>query len=466
MLNKLKIFGYVRVSTENQLENYSIEEQIARLKAYCAAKDWILLKIYTDGGYSGGNTDRPALKQMLSDLKTTKVDAVLVYKLDRLSRSQKDTLTLIEDEFLANNVDFISINENFDTSTPFGRAMIGILSVFAQLEKDQITERFTMGRIGRSKSGYFHGGGNAPFGYTYENGELIVNETEAFIVYEIYDLFLKGKSINAIYKLIAEKYGGKWSALKVRNILTNVIYIGKVKFAKKEYDGKHTPIIDKKTFESVHTLLRSPKRESQKTASQKTPFRAGYLLSSLVLCDQCGAKYSGGHGYYKCYSRSKNSRRFIKDPNCKNENWKTDDLDKLVISEVSKLAENPVIIKDIKKGIKNENPPVDVDRLAKRIGELDKQISNLVDLYQLGSISMDLLSDKISILNKEKEIIQNKIDTASGADNKSTENFLFSIHRFKEEFESADLETRRLLISSLIKAIHINDLHVLIEWRL
>lgn len=466
MPNKLMIFGYVRVSTENQLENYSIEEQIARLKAYCAAKDWVLLKIYTDGGYSGGNTDRPALKQMLLDLKVTNVDAVLVYKLDRLSRSQKDTLTLIEDEFLANNVDFISINENFDTSTPFGRAMIGILSVFAQLEKDQITERFTMGRIGRSKSGYFHGGGNSPFGYTYENGELIVNEAEALIVREIYDLFLKGKSINAIYKLAAKKYDGKWSALKVSNILTNVIYIGKVKFAKKEYDGKHTPIIDKKTFESVNALLHSPERESQKTAAQKTPFRAGYLLSSLVVCDKCGARYSGGHGYYKCYSRSKNSRRFIKDPNCKNENWKIDDLDNLVILEINKVAENPSIINDIEKGMKNEDMPVDVNKLAKRIDELNRQISNLVDLYQLGNIPMDLLSDKISALDKEKELIQNRIDTVSCVSNKNIENFLFSINRFKEEFENADLQTRRLLVSSLIKAVHINDLNVSIEWRL
>ena len=163
---KMMVFAYARVSTENQLENYSIEEQTDRLKSYCAARDWVLLHTYVDGGYSGGNTDRPALQAMLAQLRETHVDAVVVYKLDRLSRSQKDTLTLIEDELLAHGTDFVSINENFDTSTPFGRAMIGILSVFAQLEKDQITERFTMGRIGRGKAGYFHGGGNAPTGYT------------------------------------------------------------------------------------------------------------------------------------------------------------------------------------------------------------------------------------------------------------------------------------------------------------
>ena len=114
---------YVRVSTDNQLENYSIEEQTDRLRAYCKAKDIHIVKFYTDGGYSGGNLNRPALQQMLTDIDYGIIDLVVVYKLDRLSRSQKDTLTLIEDCFLSKNVDFISINENFDTSTPFGRAM-------------------------------------------------------------------------------------------------------------------------------------------------------------------------------------------------------------------------------------------------------------------------------------------------------------------------------------------------------
>ena len=115
-----RVVGYVRVSTENQLENYSIDEQSQRIRAYCAAKGWALSSIYTDGGYSGGNTNRPALQQMLELVRAGGVDAVVVYKLDRLSRSQKDTLRLIEDEFLAHDTDFISINENFNTSTPFG----------------------------------------------------------------------------------------------------------------------------------------------------------------------------------------------------------------------------------------------------------------------------------------------------------------------------------------------------------
>ena len=249
--NTLEVFGYVRVSTENQLENYSIEEQTMRIRSYCQAKGWHLIKIYTDGGYSGGNINRPALQQMLTDMKQGTVDAIIVYKLDRLSRSQKDTLTLIEDHMLSAGVDFISINENFDTSSPFGRAMIGILSVFAQLEKDQITERFTMGRIGRSKAGYYHGGPNAPRGYQYVDGSLIVDEFKASQVKEIFRLFLDGKSINRIARQMEQKYGGRWNAAGVRVILLNSTYIGKVKFAGVEYDGRHQPLISKEDFETA-----------------------------------------------------------------------------------------------------------------------------------------------------------------------------------------------------------------------
>lgn len=466
MAKKTLVFGYVRVSTENQLENYSIDEQISRLNAYCTAKDMLLLKIYTDGGYSGGNTDRPALKQMLEDIKTVKVDAILVYKLDRLSRSQKDTLTLIEDSFLAHGVDFISINENFDTSTPFGRAMIGILSVFAQLEKDQITERFTMGRIGRSKAGYFHGGGNSPYGYTYSDGELIINYAEAENVKKIYSLFLSGKSINAICHEMKLSVGGGWTATKVRNILTNVIYIGKVKFAKSEYEGKHERIIDDRTFNAVQSLLHSPERESAKTSAQKSPFRAGYLLSSLIYCGRCGARYSANHGYYRCYSRAKSSQRFIKDPNCKNDNWKIDELDNLIVSEIYDLINQPELVSELSSSTHDNEPPIDVKKLNKRLKELDKQMENLIDLYQLGNIPMELLSDRIKNIDKEKSAIQRTIDSAQKTVANPTETFKDSLAAFSESFDTSPLETKRLLVSSLIKAIRIDGGNVSIEWRI
>ena len=152
---------------------------------------------------------------------------------------------------------FISLNENFDTSTPFGKAMIGILSVFAQLEKDQITERFTMGRIGRSKAGYYHGGPTAPTGYDYKDGKLIVNPVTSQQVQEVYREFLNGKSINSIQRQMHEKYGGWGSATLVLNVLKNSVYIGMVKFKGVAYPGLHTPIISREQFERVQQYLNS-----------------------------------------------------------------------------------------------------------------------------------------------------------------------------------------------------------------
>ena len=173
---KMLVGIYTRVSTQEQArENYSLGEQEERLRAYCSARDWTVANVYCDGGFSGGDTNRPALQKMINDIERKKIDLVLVYKLDRLSRSQKDTLTLIEDVFIKNKIHFVSISENFDTSTPFGMAMVGILSVFAQLERSQIQQRMELGREARAKEGYFHGGGFIPIGYDYIDGELVIN---------------------------------------------------------------------------------------------------------------------------------------------------------------------------------------------------------------------------------------------------------------------------------------------------
>ena len=467
MDRKYMIFGYVRVSTDNQLENYSIDEQIDRLTAYCKAKDWVLVKIYTDGGFSGGNTNRPALRQMLEDIKKVDVDAVIVYKLDRLSRSQKDTLMLIEDEFLSNDVDFISINENFDTSTPFGRAMIGILSVFAQLEKDQITERFTMGRIGRGKAGYFHGGGNSPHGYDYVNGELIVNEYEAMQIEEIYDLFITGKSINAIAKIMNGKYENRnWTAVAVSNALNNSIYIGKVKFKGTIYDGKHTPIISFDRYKEAQCLLHSQESENEKTTSQKSPFRAGYLLSSLIYCSRCGARYSANHGYYKCYSRSKSSVKFITDRNCKNDNWDIEELDTLVIETIRDLVGNKEMIQELTSRPKpNKEFLINTKKINTRIETINKQLCKLIDLYQVGTLPMEILRSKVEGLSQEKNILVEKLNNKENKTH-AIATFIDTLNTFESHFETFELDAKRMLIATLIERIEIDGNDVQIHWRL
>jgi len=197
---------YIRVSTQEQAkEGFSVEAQKDKLIAYCNAKNWNIYDIYIDGGYSGGSLERPALKKMLDELEN--IDVVLVYKLDRLSRSQKDTLLLIEERFLESKVDFVSLSESFDTTTPFGMAIIGILSVFAQLERETIKERSKLGKEKRAKEGLWRGGANVPTGYKYieDNGGLIIDNYEAMQIKEIFKLYNEGKGYHKIAELLNKK---------------------------------------------------------------------------------------------------------------------------------------------------------------------------------------------------------------------------------------------------------------------
>lgn len=451
MEKKNKCACYVRVSTENQLENYSIDEQISRLKAYCKAKDYVIVKIYTDGGYSGGNINRPALQQMLKDIKAGSIDSVVVYKLDRLSRSQKDTLTLIEDSFLSQNVDFVSINENFDTSTPFGRAMIGILSVFAQLEKDQITERFTMGRIGRAKNGYFHGGAMPPVGYDYTDGHLIVNDYEALQVKVLYERFIKGYPLHDCWRYMQKnyttKYGAWGSETLVRKVLKNRVYIGEVSYKGVHYRGIHKPIISDELYQRAQNVFEHAKRNLPDF--RRSPFKATTLLSGLIYCGICGAKCHGEHGNYSCYSRTKGCPKYIVDPTCKNKKWKIPDLDNLAIDFVANLN----FEEELEADHRNEEPKKDY---SKRIHDIDKQISKLIDLYQVGSIPIDTISAKVNDLTREKEILESTESESSTPTMSIAEKLEFK-RRFLNLLDDGPLHEKRACLANLIGRIVITD---------
>lgn len=452
---------YCRVSTENQIENYSIDEQKERLEAFCTAKGWSKPTMFIDPGFSGGNLDRPALRNLLEDVKRGKFSVVVVYKLDRLSRSQKDTLYLIEDVFNKYNVSFVSICENFDTGTPFGKAMIGILSVFAQLEKDQITERFTMGRIGRAKNGLFHGGGNAPFGYTYSDGHLAVNEFEAVQVREVFERFLNGESIHAIQHAMDEKYGG-WSAhTRVYNILKNSVYIGMVKFGGVEYDGEHEPIIDPVRFYEAQRLMSEHKADN----AQKTPFRANFLLSGLVVCGNCGARYHGNHGCYKCYSRAKSDKKYIIDPNCKNPNLKISELDNFIKSEITHIAVDPSpILNDLPT---EQTQPTYKQALEKRLAEISEQQNKLIDLYQAVGVSIESVTERLRELENERGRLENLlVNLPKGVADKRAE-WLKNLAICSELLESADVTQGRMYVASVIERITILPSgEVKIKWRI
>ena len=472
---------YPRVSTQEQAkEGYSIGEQTERLLKYCEAMGWTVYKTYTDAGYSGGTTDRPALQEMIRDVKAGKLDKVVVYKLDRLSRSQLDTLYLIEKVFLSHGCDFVSMNENFDTSTPFGRAMIGILAVFAQLEREQIKERMMMGKEARAKEGKFHGS-HSPFGYDYTDGELVQNEYETVQIRKIFELAQSGLSPYSIANYMNEhgyirRDGYEWKDNNVRRSLLNKTYIGYIKHNDEWMSGIHEAIIDQSQFYEVQNILNA--RSEQHRKYNRRAGKATTYLGGFLYCAKCGAKYTKNttsgkvkpdgsryrYSFYGCNSRTRKSKKhLVKDANCKNANWKVDVLTDAVFAEIRKLALDPEYINEIQTVEVNSDIPV----IGKEISKIDEQLSRLMDLYTIGSIPVDVLQDKIHALNDKKTKLQNELQRLEleQKDIMSKKDALKLVSSFEDVLSGGDFDAIRQVIAGLIERIEINEEEFTIHWN-
>lgn len=457
----MNIAGYARVSSEGQLDGYSIPQQKDIIENYCKIKGWNLVKIYVDGGFTGANTNRPALQDMIEHIDC--YDLVLVYKLDRLSRSQKDTLALV-DQFAEHGTKFASIQENFDTSTPLGMAMLGILSVFAQLERENIKERMSMGRKGRTKKGLWRAGSNVPTGYDYINGHLVIREDEAVQIRKIFELYLQGWSINKIRTYMHANYTNRYSSWAqqsaVSTTLRNSLYIGMLpsKTDGVAYQGEHEPIIDKETFDKVQAMLAA--RAEHYDPALKHPFVAKHLLTGFTYCGECGGRVScvGSHkySYYGCHKITRSDPREKGIKKCSTPNYNVKILDKLVIDEVLKLAYDDTAIKALIK------PRKQVDH-RKAIKALDNQKSRLIDLYSVGGIELEELQVRINaITDKLTKLNADKPQPPELSFEQAKQIFSESINIFEN---AADVEQQRAILQSLIKKIVLSGDEVQIYWR-
>lgn len=479
-VHQLRVALYIRVSTQEQAsEGYSVGEQTTRLKKYAEAMGWEIYKIYVDPGFSGGDTNRPGLKELISDVETGEIDKVVVYKLDRLSRSQLDTLYLIEKIFLAHNTDFVSMSENFDTSTPFGRAMIGILAVFAQLEREQIKERMNMGKQARAKEGKWNGG-TEPIGYDYNvtTGQLEINEYEKMQILELYDLYLKGTTLRAIETIFLEKgykhKHGVWDPKAMKRVLRNNLNLGYMKYGGVDYQGEHEPIIDIDTYNKAVKLL-DERVEAYKLTGIK-PGGQTTFLGGIIYCKQCGAKYSKNDWsqpngsktkIYACYSRSKKVRKMIKDPNCKNKNWKRDELDGIIFEEIKKLAIDPTYIHTIRKDkVSSSDEPNKIEIIRKEIEKIDEQISRFMDLYGLGKFTIEQVDKKVDGLNDQKNALLKELSILNAEKGAITEEEAIEIlESFEDVLERGEFDEIRTMIESLIYFIELDGDDVYIHWK-
>lgn len=391
---------YVRVSTEEQAkEGFSIRAQEQKLKDYARIKDWSIHKIYIDEGISGKNiTDRPQINKLINDIKKGFVKNVLIFKIDRLTRSTADLIYLIN-LFNEYNCAFNSLCESIDTQTPSGRMFIKIIGIFAEFERENIVERTKLGFERKVKEGYSLCTRTASYGYTRNIGEKIqqINEKEAIIVREVFDMFVNqgmafldiAKNLNGRH--IPTKENALWTARSIRNMLTNCNYIGKVRYATKdeernfEVQGNHESIISNELYEEAQKLISKVSKKSY----TKHPKEENYF-SGVLYCAKCGARLVTHNDVYKTKNGDKVFKSSYRCSNyirktCSASNISQKNVEIAFLSYIEQIEDFSAMAE-----IQLEESRKSKDNNSKIIEKLNNQLKNLE--------------------NKEKEILSSYVD--------------------------------------------------------
>jgi DNA invertase Pin-like site-specific DNA recombinase len=348
---KLRCAVYTRKSSEEGLEQEfnSLDAQREACEAYVAsqrAEGWLLVADrYDDGGFSGGTLERPALKRLRADIEAGKVDVVVVYKIDRLSRSLMDFSRLVE-VFDQHKVTFVSVTQSFNTTTSMGRLTLNVLLSFAQFEREVIGERIRDKFAASRKRGMWMGGW-APLGYEVQNRKLIVNDVDAKLVRSIFQRFLKtGSATTLARELIAEDVRNKYGKLIDKGILykmlNNPVYVGVAVHKGVSYPGEHLGIIDQKIWDRVQARFQQNPRKRAATTRAQTPS----LLKGIIF-GPTGVAMSPTHTrkngrLYRYYLSQTVLKQGARD--CPVARVPAAEIEKIVIDQVRILLLSPEII--------------------------------------------------------------------------------------------------------------------------
>jgi len=363
---------YTRKSSEEGLDQEfnSLDAQRESAEAFIAsqkAEGWTVLdNRYDDGGFSGGSMERPALDRLLRDIEKGKVDCVVVYKVDRLSRSLLDFSRIME-TFDKHDVSFVSVTQQFNTTHSMGRLTLNILLSFAQFEREIIGERIRDKIAAQKRKGKW-AGGVPVLGYDVDRSgpspRLVVNAKEATRVREIFRLYLEKESLLAVVTTLREKgwvnkrrvtktgkqLGGRpFDKATLHHLLVNPVLIGKIKHKDALYDGEHEPIVDVEVFNKVQALLKNNGRSGGVEVRNKY----GALLRGLIRCSSCGTAmthtFSGdikrkkkAYRYYRCTSAIKNGHGV-----CDTGTVPAQEFERIVVDEVRGLATDKSLLKQV-----------------------------------------------------------------------------------------------------------------------
>ena len=350
---------YTRKSTEDGLEQEfnSLDAQRQAGEMFIASQvseGWVCLPDrYDDGGFTGGNMERPALKRLMADIVAGKVDCIVVYKVDRLSRSLLDFARMME-TFDRCRVSFVSVTQQFNTGNSMGRLMLNVLLSFAQFEREIISER-TRDKIAAARRKGRWSGGRPVLGYDVApgGGRLLVNEDEATRVRGIFELYLEHQSLIETVKALDERGwtnkrwttqdgrdagGSRFDKPNLFNLLTNVLYLGKITLKKEMFDGLHPAIVDAEIFQRVQALL----RRNGQSGGRHVRNRFGALLKGILRCVPCGSAMIHTHTlkngnkryrYYVCLNAQKRGWH-----NCPSKSIPAAEIERFVVDQIREIG--------------------------------------------------------------------------------------------------------------------------------
>ncbi|MUG71785.1 MULTISPECIES: recombinase family protein [Paenibacillus] len=480
---------YTRVSTEEQKNGgNSLQAQEDELIKYAEQKGLKVVRVYCDGGYSGKDFNRPEFQQMMKDLEKGEFQVILAWRVDRISRNNKDVLTLIENELRPRNCKLLISIGDIDSSTDNGFMMISLLGTLAQHERASIISRVKLGMNKRASEGKWNGG--LIYGYDCVDKKLVINEAESEVIRNIFQMRLEAMGYKAIAHRLNErgittKTGKLFSIFSIKTILTNPTYIGQNRWSyhqdwntrrrkgKNEepiiVEGQHEAVINIELWEKVQAVQLA----SKNSVSTNKNFNGEFLLSGLLRCPKCGSgtvmskskKYdgSGYHLYYMCQAYHSKGKVA-----CDTNLIPKERIEEQVILTVKALLHSDSIIDEVLEKLEHDVKQ-DTIEIKQTLNFAEKELSQNEALqkkldadYFAGSIAVqqynrlsEHLRVRIEELNNRVDEFQRMLDAEYAKIQIDRDTVNKALINFNSLFDSATNEQKKALIRALVKRIDV-----------
>ena len=408
MNEERKVVGiYIRVSTEDQVrEGFSLGEQEEKLKQLCKYKDYKVYKIYKDAGISAKNmSGRPAFQQMLEDMRAGKINYIVAYKLDRVTRSVRDLEVLIS-ELEEHHCYLVCDRDDVNTSSANGRFFVRMLTVLSQLEIEIVSERTKFGLTGAIKSGHIPG--TCPLGYKRDTSKkMVIDETTKDVVIRIFNLYLQGKSYQTIANILNKEKvlePKKWDDSTIEKILNNKIYVGDYERFKRvaKEQGKE-PVIYPNVVEPIITRAMFEDIQMQKEKNQRAYCRDRvYIFMQKMKCPKCGkvmgSKGTGGKKKKYMYYHCSDCKIYLRE----------DLIEEQVMPMIMDLIEYDMTVKKYFYPVLADKKEKNTDKLDKEINTLRNQKSRIKEAYLKEIVDVEEFSKEYKAIDEKLELLEQK----------------------------------------------------------